>query len=292
MTAERGNVDDPDVGAAAEALATRLAGEKSVARSVSYWGAGSPPPLRSKDGRQALVLASLRGNEDQVLDAARDLSPGYTRDDAAITVSVGGFAEVFRQVNQQVEADLLRAELIAFPITLLLLVLVFRSVVAAGLPLVVGALAIVGTFLVLLIVSSLTDVSIFALNLTTGMGLGLAIDYSLFVVSRYPRGAPQRARAVRRRRPHGADRRARRSRSARSRSRLRSRRCSCSRSRSCGRSPTPASASRFLPASARWSCLPALLAVLGPTGSTRCALLRRRPEAGRRGHLAPHRHRA
>ena len=185
VTARRGTVDDADVQAEAEALATRLAAEKSVARSVSYWGAGSPPPLRSKDGRQALVLASLRGDEDKVLDAAGDLSPRYTRDDAAITVRVGGFGEVFRQVNSQVEEDLVRAELIAFPITLLLMVLVFGSVVAAGLPLVVGALAIVGTFLVLLIISSLTDVSIFALNLATGMGLGLAIDYSLFVVSRY-----------------------------------------------------------------------------------------------------------
>jgi RND superfamily putative drug exporter len=185
VTAKRGTVDDPEVGAAAEALATRLAGEKSVTRSVSYWGAGSPPPLRSKDGRQALVLASLHGDEDEVLDSARDLSPRYTRDDAAITVRVGGFGEIFRQVNQQVEEDLLRAELIAFPITLLLMVLVFGSVVAAGLPLVVGALAIVGTFLVLLIISSLTEVSIFALNLATGMGLGLAIDYSLFIVSRY-----------------------------------------------------------------------------------------------------------
>jgi putative drug exporter of the RND superfamily len=185
VTAKRGTVDDAEVGAAAEALAGRLAAEKSVARSVSYWGAGNPPPLRSKDGRQALVLASLHGDEDQVLDSARDLSPRYTRDDAAITVRVGGFSEIFRQVNQQVEEDLLRAELIAFPITLLLMVLVFGSVVAAGLPLVVGALAIVGTFLVLLIISSLTEVSIFALNLATGMGLGLAIDYSLFIVSRY-----------------------------------------------------------------------------------------------------------
>ncbi|MFL6242164.1 MAG: MMPL family transporter [Acidimicrobiia bacterium] len=185
VTAKRGTVDDANVGAAAEALTGRLAAEKSVARAISYWGAGSPPPLRSKDGRQALVLASLHGDEDQVLDAARDLSPRYARDDAAITVRIGGFSEIFRQVNQQVEEDLLRAELIAFPITLLLMVLVFGSVVAAGLPLVVGALAIVGTFLVLLIISSLTEVSIFALNLTTGMGLGLAIDYSLFIVSRY-----------------------------------------------------------------------------------------------------------
>jgi putative drug exporter of the RND superfamily len=185
VTARSGTVDDPAVGAAAEELTRKLAAEKKVARAVSYWSLGSPPPLRSEDGRQALVLVSLRGSEDQVQEAARDLSPKYGHDSGPITVRVGGFAEVFRQVNHEVEADLLRAELIAFPITLLLMILVFGSLVAAGLPLVVGAIAIVGTFLVLLIVSSLTEVSIFALNLTTGLGLGLAIDYSLFIVSRY-----------------------------------------------------------------------------------------------------------
>jgi RND superfamily putative drug exporter len=185
VTAKSGTVDDPAVGAAAQALTSDLAAEKQVARAVSYWTAGNPPPLRSKDGRQALVLVSLRGNEDEVQDAAKDLSPKYGHDSGPISVRVGGFAEVFRQVNQQVEEDLLRAEIIAFPITLLLMILVFGSLVAAGLPLVVGALAIVGTFLVLLIVSSLTEVSIFALNLTTGLGLGLAIDYSLFIVSRF-----------------------------------------------------------------------------------------------------------
>ncbi len=118
-------------------------------------------------------------------DTAEELSPRYSGSRGPVTVRVGGFAEVFRQVNTQVEEDLLRGELLAFPIVLLLTVLVFGSVVAAGLPLVVGILAIVGTFLVLLVLSSLTQVSIFSLNLTTGMGLGLAIDYSLFVVSRY-----------------------------------------------------------------------------------------------------------
>ncbi|MGH9039958.1 MAG: MMPL family transporter, partial [Acidimicrobiia bacterium] len=100
-------------------------------------------------------------------------------------VGMGGAGEVFNQIEAQAEKDLKKAELLTFPITVILLVLVFGSVVAAGLPLAVGALAVVGTFLVLRVVTSLTDVSIFALNLTTAMGLGLAIDYSLFVVSRY-----------------------------------------------------------------------------------------------------------
>jgi putative drug exporter of the RND superfamily len=100
-------------------------------------------------------------------------------------VQVGGQAQVFREVGEQVEADLVRAEAIAIPVTLLLLVVVFTSAVAGMLPLAVGGFAIVGTLLLLRLLGDLTDVSIYALNLTTALGLGLAIDYSLFIVSRY-----------------------------------------------------------------------------------------------------------
>jgi len=100
-------------------------------------------------------------------------------------VLVGGYAVAQLQTNEQVEKDLRTAELFAFPILFLLSLLFFRSLVAAALPLIVGGLAIVGTFLMLSIVSEFSSVSIFALNLVTGLGLGLAIDYSLFVVSRY-----------------------------------------------------------------------------------------------------------
>src|SRR5919198_56637 len=89
------------------------------------------------------------------------------------------------QVNKQVEKDLRMAEMLAFPILFLLSLLFFRSGIAALLPLMIGGLAIVGTFLLLRVANEFVDVSIFALNLTTGLGLGLAIDYSLFVVSRY-----------------------------------------------------------------------------------------------------------
>jgi uncharacterized membrane protein YdfJ with MMPL/SSD domain len=98
---------------------------------------------------------------------------------------VGGPALAQEQVNKQVEKDLQMAEMLAFPLLFLLSLLFFRSLVASLLPLMIGGLAIVGTFLLLRLASELTSVSIFALNLTTGLGLGLAIDYSLFVVSRY-----------------------------------------------------------------------------------------------------------
>ena len=185
VTARGGNVDHPAVAAAGNGLTAELARTPGIDQAVSYWSLGSPPPLRGKDGRQALVLARIAGDEDTVADRIERLSPSLTRDTDVVSVRVGGIAEVYRQMGTTIEADLARAEGVAIPITLVLLVIVFGSVVAAGLPVGIGLLSIVGTFFVLRVLSELTLVSIYALNLTTAMGLGLAIDYSLFVVSRY-----------------------------------------------------------------------------------------------------------
>lgn len=179
-------VNDDRVIEAGRALTERLAAEEHVDDVFSYWTAGGAAPLRSEDGSQALVLARITGTEDEIDARAEELGPVYQgADTELLEVEVGGFAQVFTEVGAQIESDLVRAELIAFPVTLILLVIVFRGVVAAVLPLGVGFVAIVGTFLVLRVLASLTQVSIFALNLTTAMGLGLAIDYSLFIVSRF-----------------------------------------------------------------------------------------------------------
>ena len=185
VTAKAGDVDGEAVANAGQALTAQLAAEDTIDQAVSYWSLGSPPPLKSKDGKQALVLAFIGGTQDQVDDYITDLSPRYSLDTDAVQVQVGGFAEVFRQAGDQIEKDLQTAEAIAFPIVLILLVLVFGSVVAASLPLGIGILAILGTFLTLRVLSSFTEVSVYSLNMTTAMGLGLAVDYSLFVVSRY-----------------------------------------------------------------------------------------------------------
>jgi RND superfamily putative drug exporter len=184
VTAKGGQVDDPAVAAVGEQLTRRLAAEPDLAQVVSYW-ATHAPALKSTDGSQALVLGRITGGEEGLDERAAALTGAYARDDPAVRVQVGGQAQVFREVGEQVEADLARAEAIAVPITLLLLVLVFASAVAGALPLAVGGFAIVGTLLVLRVLAGLTDVSIYALNLTTALGLGLAIDYSLFIVSRY-----------------------------------------------------------------------------------------------------------
>jgi uncharacterized membrane protein YdfJ with MMPL/SSD domain len=141
------------------------------------------PDFVSKDGRSTYLAISLRPTDDKELqDAASRIEDELEGEPG---VSVGGIALANEQVNKQVEQDLRTAEMIAFPLLFLLSLLFFRSLVASLLPLMIGALAIVGTFLLLRVASELGSISIFALNLTTGLGLGLAIDYSLFVVSRY-----------------------------------------------------------------------------------------------------------
>jgi RND superfamily putative drug exporter len=187
VTAADGDVGSPAVAAAGTDVTHRLAAEAGVTDVVSYWSENNAPPLRSDDGRRALVLARIEGEDPEILDRIDTLGPELERvdGDGAISVQVGGFAQVFHDVNKTIEEDLLTAEMIALPVTLILLIVIFGSVVAATLPLVIGILSIVGTFLVLQVTAAFTDVSVYALNLTTALGLGLAIDYSLLVVSRY-----------------------------------------------------------------------------------------------------------
>lgn len=177
-------VDDPAVAETGTALTQDLAAEPDVVDVASYWSSRAPP-LASTDGTQALVLGRITGSEDHVTERAGDLASAFTGSREDIDVAIGGSAETFRQIGDTIEDDLVRAESIAFPVTLALLLFVFGSVVAALLPLAVSVLAVLGTFLVLQLLTGVTDVSIYALNLTTALGLGLAIDYSLFIVSRY-----------------------------------------------------------------------------------------------------------
>jgi RND superfamily putative drug exporter len=184
VTARHGDVDDPAVARRGEDLTRRLAAEPDLAQVASYWSLDAPS-LRSEDRRQALVLGRVTGDEETLDERAKQLTAAYAVDGSDLRVQVGGQIQVFREVGEQVERDLVRAEGIAVPVTLLLLVVVFASAVAGLLPVAVALLAIVGTLLLLRLLGDLTDVSIYALNLTTALGLGLAIDYSLFIVSRY-----------------------------------------------------------------------------------------------------------
>ena len=191
VTARDGDVDAPEVAAAGRALAAEVAGERhgglAVSEVLSYWDLPTGNPLASRGGDRALVLARYPDNDNLMVQFSEHVNERYRRDDPSspVVVAVGGQGPMFAEVDRTVEADLLRAELIAIPITMLLLLIIFRGVVAAALPLAIGALAVVSAFLALYVVNEFTEVSVFALNLTTAMGLGLAIDYSLFLVSRY-----------------------------------------------------------------------------------------------------------
>jgi uncharacterized membrane protein YdfJ with MMPL/SSD domain len=163
-------------------LEDRLKEDSEVARVTSYLDTRSPDFI-SRSGDATYLAVSLKPTDDKELqDAAKAIADDL---DGEPGVTVGGIALAQEQVNKQVEEDLRTAEMLAFPLLFLLSLLFFRSGVAALLPLMIGALAIVGTFLLLRLANEAVDISIFALNLTTGLGLGLAIDYSLFVVSRY-----------------------------------------------------------------------------------------------------------
>src|SRR5437588_1223757 len=185
VRARHGTVDDPAVAAAGTALTSELAAQPGVEQATSYWSLARVPPLRSKDGTTALVFGRVPGNQNHQNDVLKTLSPRFGRTTQLLDVRVTGFAEVFRQVTSQVQDDLKKAELIAVPVSMILLLFVFRGFVASALPLAVGGLAVVGTMFILRAVAATTEVSVFSLNLTTGMGLGLGIDYSLLLVSRY-----------------------------------------------------------------------------------------------------------
>lgn len=180
------SVDAPEAITAGAALATEIAAIDGTDDVVSYWTT-QDPTLRSDDGRRALTLLRVPDlgddNRRQVIDALIDTYGSTTT--GPLAIEVGGRDAVFARMGDVIEDDLAVAELIAIPLTFLVLVLVFGGLVAAGLPVGVGLFAALGAFTVLRIVTAFTDVSIFALNLITALGLGLAIDYSLLIVSRY-----------------------------------------------------------------------------------------------------------
>lgn len=165
-------------------LSEELAAVDGVNTVLNYYTLGSPPTLVSADGKLVYILVDVDNKRSQQAVAAQIVDE-FSGNYQGAEVHVAGYGAVTKAINETIESDLIRAEIIAIPIVLLLLLYVFGSLVSAGLPLFVGGLAIVGSFFVIWGVSQFTDVSIFALNLITGLGLGLGIDYSLLVVNRF-----------------------------------------------------------------------------------------------------------
>ncbi|MEV0355633.1 MMPL family transporter [Nocardia sp. NPDC050697] len=186
VTAEQG-ATGPAASAAGAAIVDRLRRSEHVTQVFSAWTVPAPAAagLLGADGKTGLVVAGISGGENAAPKYAEALAAELTGDRDGVTVRAGGSAMVYTQINAQTEHDLLRMELIAVPLTFLLLIWVFGGLLAAALPMVVGVVAIVGSMAVLRGAAFVTEVSIFALNLTIAMGLALAIDSTLLIISRY-----------------------------------------------------------------------------------------------------------
>lgn len=177
----------PTARAVGEELAAELRAAPSVVGVTSLWSAPptAAPALVSEDGKTGLIVAGITGGESAAQKHAKELSERLVHDRDGVTVRAGGEAMIYVQINEQSERDLLKMEAIAIPLCFVALVWVFGGLLAAALPLAIGGFAILGSMAVLRGVTYLTDVSIFAMNLTVAMGLALAIDYTLLIISRY-----------------------------------------------------------------------------------------------------------
>jgi RND superfamily putative drug exporter len=181
------DVTDPVVAQKGIALEKKIAQETGVTKTLSYWTSGGEATLKSSDGKAAYILVYGEGEaftpESQKL--GKVMQEKYDGDYEGLTLYAGGVGVVGHAITKKISDDLKIAELISIPLTFILLVLVFGALAASAMPLIVGVAAILGAFFILYLFTLFTTVSIYALNLTTGMGLGLGIDYALLMVNRF-----------------------------------------------------------------------------------------------------------
>jgi RND superfamily putative drug exporter len=181
-------VDDAQVMAKATALEKEIQKVKGVSKTYSYWSTGGAPTMRSTDGKAGFILvyADLKSDDFKGFSAiGATIQERFDGDYQGLQVYTGGGAVITHAINSKIEKDLLLAETIAIPLTFLLLIFVFGAMVASAMPLFVGVSAILGSFFLIYLLTQFTNVSVFALNLITGLGLGLGIDYALLMVNRF-----------------------------------------------------------------------------------------------------------
>jgi RND superfamily putative drug exporter len=179
-------ITDPAVAASAAALEKSVAAEKGVAKTLSYWSAGGSPALASKDQHAAfLFIYATQTDLYKTADLGKLVAAKYDGTFQGLRVYVNGIAAINSAINEKITKDLAVAEGISVPLIFLLLLFVFGAFIASATPLIVGLGAIIGSLGLIYLISLATGVSIFALNLITGMGLGLGIDYALLMVNRF-----------------------------------------------------------------------------------------------------------
>jgi RND superfamily putative drug exporter len=186
VDAKNTSVDDASVAAIGQELEAKLRAEPSAESVLSYWSSGGAPSLKSKAGTSALVFVYLKSNDFTEIDKlGGQYQEKYDGQYKGLNVYASGGAVFANAINGRIQDDLKLSETISIPLTFLLLLFVFGAMAASAMPLLVGVTAILGTFFVMYLLTLFTDVSIFALNLTTGLGLGLGIDYALLMVNRF-----------------------------------------------------------------------------------------------------------
>ncbi len=182
------SVDDLTIAADVASLEKEVAATKGIKRTLSYWSAGNAPSLKSTDGKAAFlfIYADIENYDfDGYGAVGKVIAEKFDGEYKSLEVYAGGGAVVTDAINSKIKTDLLLAEGIAIPLTFILLAFVFGALVASAMPLVVGVGAILGSFFFTYLLTLVTDVSVFALNLITGLGLGLGIDYALLIVNRF-----------------------------------------------------------------------------------------------------------
>ncbi|WP_099023748.1 MMPL family transporter [Mycolicibacterium palauense] len=184
VTAPEG-AEAPAPRAVAEDIVAQLQKSPHVSQVTSAWAGPPGSALYSEDGTAGLIIAGISGDDNQAQRYAQQLAEAFPSDHPGVTVRTGGEATIYWQINEQTLEDLLVMESLAMPLSFVVLVWVFGGLVAAAIPMVIGIFAISGALAVLRLVTLFTDVSIFALNLTIALGLALAIDYTLLILSRY-----------------------------------------------------------------------------------------------------------
>jgi putative drug exporter of the RND superfamily len=181
------DVTSPDVVQEAKSLEAKIASEVGVTKTLSYWSSGGEATLISKDGRAAYIL--IYGEADAFSPESQELGAvfqdKYEGKYGSFTLYPGGVSVVGNAISEKIASDLKIAEIVSIPLTFILLAFVFGALAASAMPLIVGVAAIIGAFFILYLISLFTNVSVYALNLTTGMGLGLGIDYALLMVNRF-----------------------------------------------------------------------------------------------------------
>ncbi|MEV4432893.1 MMPL family transporter [Streptomyces sp. NPDC049555] len=177
-------VDTPTTRQAGLRLTRTAAGLPGVSAVQSYWTTADPA-LRSHDGRTGLLLLHLSGGSKRIHDTAETVLPALDAVAGPLRLAATGTVPTERDAEQITKADLVRSELLAAPVVMVLLLVVYRSALAALLPVAIGAASVAVATAALRLLALVTPVSVFAQNITTALGFGLAVDYSLFLLSRY-----------------------------------------------------------------------------------------------------------